>query len=65
MILHSIISPSDIFCNRDEAYARPDYRRIPGGMVEIADGRVKRLISTDPKMFLNAKYKPDTAFGKC
>ena len=65
MILHSIISPADIFCNRDGSGTAPVYRKVPGGMVEVADGRVKRLISTDPKMFLNAKYKPDTAFGKC
>lgn len=65
MILHSIISPADIFCNRDDPVVRPVYRRVEGGIVEVADGRIKRLISTDPKMYLDTKYKPDTAFGKC
>jgi hypothetical protein len=64
LILHSIVSPYDIFCNKDGLTARPEYRRVPGGTVEISDGRIKRLISTDPRMFLNEKYKPDTAVGK-
>ncbi len=65
MILHSIVSPSDIFCNRDELPASSEYRRVPGGTVEVVNGRVRRLISTDPRMYLNDKYRPDTVFGKC
>ncbi len=64
MILHSIVSLRDIFCNRDELPASPEYRRIPGGMVEVLDGRIRRLISTDPRMYLDRRYSPDTSIGK-
>jgi len=64
MILHSIISPADIFCNRDEPPAIPVYRRIKGGIVELdGEHRVKRLISTDPKMYLDGRYQPYSAYG--
>ena len=59
MILHSIISPYDIFCNMDEHFKLPEYRRIDGGTVEVENGRIKRLISTDPKMFLDSRYQPN------
>ena len=65
MILHSIISPCDIFCNRDEPPGKPVYRRVSGGVIELdGDSRVKRLISTDPKMYLDRRYQPYSAFGK-
>ena len=59
MILHSIISPSDIFYNSEQAMRKPVYKQIQGGMVELDGDRVKRLISTDPKMYLDARYAPD------
>ena len=57
MILYSIISPSDIFYNAD-SFRQPELRRVKGGMVEIRDGRVSRLLSTDPKMYLDPRYQP-------
>lgn len=66
MILHSIISPYDIFCkwDRDEHYPQPVYRQVHGGIVETENGRIRRLISTDPRMYLDKKYQPDTKFGR-
>lgn len=64
MILHSIISPYDIFFNMDELRPVPEYRNINGGMVELENGRVKRLISTDPKMYLDGRYQPYTKYGE-
>ena len=64
MILHSIISPLDIFCNVDEQFRIPEYRTVKGGIVELEDGRVKRLISTDPKLYLESRYQPRHIFGE-
>lgn len=66
MILHSIISPYDIFYkwDRDEQYPQPVYRRVNGGIAEIENGRIRRLISTDPRMYLDRRYQPDTKFGR-
>ena len=60
MIIHSIISPDDIFFNQTE----PDIieRDIDGGklsMIKI-NGEYKpyRLFSTDPALYLNSEYQP-------
>lgn len=58
MILHSIISPYDIFCNTDVQPEKTAYKRIEGGIVEVADHRVRRLISTDPRLYLDRRYLP-------
>ncbi|MBR5090334.1 MAG: hypothetical protein IK093_12975 [Ruminiclostridium sp.] len=58
MILHSIVSPADIFCNMDTRFQKPVYRRIDGGLLEIENGAVKRLISTDPRLYLDSRYFP-------
>lgn len=60
MIIHSIINPYDIFCNSEQASRRPVYRQIKGGIVELDGERIKRLISTDPRMYLDARYAPDS-----
>ena len=67
MILHSIISPRDIFCNSDtdRQYACPEYRQIKGGLLEIENGQIKRLISTDPRLYLDGRYRPYTKYGEC
>ena len=62
MILHSIVSLSDIFCNTDSSPAPAQYRAVNGGIVELENGRVKRLISTDPAMYLDRRYMPYTEF---
>ena len=62
MILHSIVSPRDIFYNRTDNVRPAEYRRISGGLVELDNGRVKRLISTDPKMYLDKRYFPYSQF---
>ena len=64
MILHSIISLYDIFCNNEQALTGRVYRQVKGGMVELDGDRVKRLISTDPKMYLDERYKPGAELGK-
>lgn len=58
MILHSIISPSDIFCNTDVQPPKTVCKRIEGGMIELSGGRVRRLISTDPRLYLDPRYTP-------
>ena len=62
MILHSIVSLSDIFCNTDSSPTPAKYRAVNGGIVELENGRVKRLISTDPAMYLDKRYMPYTEF---
>lgn len=62
MILHSIVSPADIFFTAD--VPKPEYRQIKGGIVELSGGTVKRLISTDPRLYLDKRYAPYTKFGK-
>ena len=59
MILHSIISPYDIFYNSEQASRKHTYRQIKGGIVELDGDRITRLISTDPKMYLDRRYAPD------
>ena len=58
MILHSIISPDDIFFNTDVQPAQTAYKRIDGGIVELDGTRVRRLISTDPRLYLDKRYYP-------
>ena len=62
MILHSIVSPSDIFCNTGSPLPHPEYRAVDGGIVELEAGRIRRLISTDPAMYLDKRYMPFTDF---
>ncbi len=60
MILHSIISMDDIFC-RNTVNA-PMYKEINGGILELEgngeEAYVKRLYSTDPRMYLDSRYVP-------
>ena len=62
MPIHSIISLSDIFCNMDMSLPKTEYKQINGGLLEIEEfsgkKRVRRLISTDPKLYLSKKYMP-------
>ena len=60
MILHSIVSLSDIFYNADSFHEPPVYRAVNGGIVEMQGGKIRRLISTDPAMYLDKRYMPYT-----
>ena len=64
MILHSIVSLSDIFYNNstDVREGAPVYKRIDGGLLEIRNGAVNRLISTDPGLYLDSRYQPFTPY---
>ena len=62
MILHSIVSPSDIFCNTGMRKPQTVCRRIDGGLLELRGGRVERLISTDPRLYLDRRYYPYTPY---
>ena len=63
MILHSIISPADIFCNMDAQERSTEYKRIDGGILELENGCVRRLISTDPRLYLDARYQPYSKYN--
>ena len=58
MLLHSIVSLSDIFCNTDMTATEITYRQINGGILELDGTRVRRLISTDPRLYLDPRYCP-------
>ena len=64
MILHSIVSEQDIFYNMTDKIDPPVYKRINGGLLEFDGGRLTRLISTDPKMYLDRRYFPTTDIKK-
>ncbi len=65
MLLYTIVPPELIF---EETSPQPRAgasrcRKIRGGMLEMTmtgddDGRISRLISTDPKLYLNPRYSP-------
>ena len=57
-MIHSIVSLSDIFYNEDDQPKPPVYRKVRGGLVETDGKRIRRLISTDPGMYLDKRYEP-------
>ena len=60
MIIHSIVSPDDIFRLPNDDARQTEFMPIEHGFVEL-DGRrmVKRVISTNPQDYLNKKYQLD------
>lgn len=58
MILYSIVSPYDIFCTGDSP--KTSFRAIKGGLIEYSEQNgiktARRLISTDPFMYLDSRY---------
>lgn len=60
MILYSIVSPYDIFCTGD--IPKTSFKAVNGGLVEYSEQNgvktARRLISTDPFMYLNSRYSP-------
>lgn len=63
MIIHSVISPDDIFFN---AVSAARTIKIDGGFLETEETggeiRVRRLISTDPSMYLKKEYYPFSGY---
>lgn len=63
MILHTIIGEYDIL-QAQNAVCAPKMQAIDGGFLEYSDtpqGRqVSRLFSTNPHLYLDAKYQPFT-----
>ena len=66
MVIHSIVSLSDIFYNdgENESYTA-EIMPIQGGYLEIAEQngekRIRRLISTYPALYLDKRYQPYTS----
>lgn len=60
MLIHSIVSESDIFYT--DSIIQPVFRNINGGLIEIdssaGTGRIKRLYSTNPYLYLEKRYQP-------
>ena len=63
-MLHSIISLSDIFYSEADIPARPSYVNIAGGIAELDGDKIRRLISTDPRMYLDKAYAPGSVFRR-
>lgn len=67
MLLHTIVPFEAIFGSPGQAGALPSDTaspagrecRVPGGLLELdGNGRVSRLISTDPRLYLDPRYAP-------
>lgn len=60
MLIHSIVSESDIFFT--DSIAQPVFRNISGGLLEIDNQngirQIKRLYSTNPYLYLDKRYQP-------
>ncbi len=67
MVIHSIVSLSDIFYNSGESeYGyTAETRPIQDGWLEISEQggekRIRRLISTNPALYLDKRYLPFTS----
>lgn len=64
MVLYSIVDVADVLYE-EQGNTKPCIRKINGGFIELqsngatADsGRVKRLYSTDPALYLDKRYYP-------
>ncbi len=64
---HTIVHPDLIF-PQDNSLPPREIVAIKGGFLEISgqgdNKQVERLISTDPKMYLNPSYSPYTKYKK-
>lgn len=67
MVIHSIVSLSDIFCNsgENECSYTAEIKPIQGGYLEIweqgGEKSIRRLISTNPALYLDKRYQPYTS----
>lgn len=58
MIIHSIVSPDDIFPVQDVRSYKSEFVPIRYGFVELDKKHmVKRVISTNPQDYLNKNYQ--------
>ncbi len=60
MLIHSIVSENDIFFTN--SISQPVFRNIKGGLIEIDNsigtGKIRRLHSTNPYLYLEKRYQP-------
>ncbi len=67
MVIHSIVSLSDIFYNESENEGgyKAEIMQIQGGYLEICGQNgekcIRRLISTNPALYLDKRYQPFTS----
>lgn len=67
MVIHSIVSLSDIFyySGEKECSYTAEIKPIQGGYLEISEQggekRIRRLISTNPALYLDKRYQPYTS----
>lgn len=67
MVIHSIVSLSDIFYNESESEGsyKAEIMQIQGGYLEISgkgnEKCIRRLISTNPALYLDKRYQPYTS----
>lgn len=65
MLLSTIVPFEQIFGAVSSGGPPPQTQRVPGGIVELdGQGRVGRLYSTDPGLFLNPRFAPGAPFAK-
>lgn len=67
MVIHSIISPEDIFCNAaNSVVPKREMHRINGGMLETSEYNGERLVcrlySTNPALYLEKRYSPYSVY---
>lgn len=64
MLLYSIVPYEKIF--ESPAPTAPEFKRISGGYVELSKNEsgyeVSRVISTDPRVYLNERFYPGSVF---
>lgn len=69
MVIHSIVSLSDIFYNESESEGsyKAEIMQIQGGYLEICGQNgekcIRRLISTNPALYLDKRYQPYTSIN--
>lgn len=68
MPLHTIVSEFDVFGSPDDGYSA-ETRPLEGtvGFVEVltvnGKAQVRRLISTDPRLYLDKRYQPGADYN--
>ncbi|MGN0617478.1 MAG: YlzJ-like family protein [Ruminiclostridium sp.] len=67
MVIYSIVSPEDIFCNGVSSTApKREFHRIKGGLLETSEYNgvqlVSRLYSTNPALYLDKRYSPYSVY---
>ena len=67
MVIHSIVSPEDIFCNvASNTAPKREVHRINGGLIETSEYNgvqlVSRLYSTNPALYPDKRYSPYSVY---